>query len=212
MKKITLALTLFIGSIGLMNGQNSLTSSETNSPEPSVTIENLLLRLENVGNIENVKNSMLDFSSQEQRVLNVHYNGIQSLAPVVITQSNSQTIEAGAEIACASPTSFRDNNLYRAFDLPGDFGIMDGLQVNAVEFAIGPISTPSGFPITANIWSTPDTFPGGALTLQGTAVYTATNADDSSMVSLPLSALIPAGETMRILSPGFKYFGIIILI
>tara|TARA_R110000850_G_scaffold203228_1_gene329438 strand:- start:47219 stop:48136 length:918 start_codon:yes stop_codon:yes gene_type:complete len=118
-------------------------------------------------------------------------------APVVITHSNTQNnVEADA-IACASPTSFRNNNLFRVFDLEGDFGLMDGLQVTDVEFAIGPISTPSSFPITINIYSTaPGTFPGGTLTLQGTAVHTATNADFLQIVSLPLSALIPPGEAM----------------
>lgn len=193
MKKITLALALFIGSMGFMNAQNSFTSSDPNQ-ESSVTVENLLTRLQNIGKTAGNVNDY--FTSQEQRMLNVHFNGIQNLAPVVITQSNSQTIASGEDIACASPTSFKDNNMYRAFDLPGDFGIMNGLQVNAVEFAIGPITTPSGFPITANIWSTSGTFPGGTLTLQGTAVYNATNADAVSIVTLPLSALVPAGETM----------------
>lgn len=193
MKKITLALALFVGSIGLMNAQSSLTSAEPSSEEP-VTVENLLTRLQDIGKTAGNVND--HFTNHEQRMLNVHFNGVQNLAPVVITQSNTQTIEAGAEIACASVTSFRDNNMFRAFDLPGDFGITDGLEVNAVEFAIGTISTPSGFPITANIWSTPGTFPGGTLTLQGTAVYTATNADAATMITLPLSAMIPAGETM----------------
>lgn len=193
MKKITLALALFVGSIGLMNAQSSFTSSDSN-PEASVTVENLLTRLQNIGTTSGNVNDF--FTSNEQRMLNVHFNGIQSLAPVVITQSNSQVISPGEEIACASPTSFKNNNMYRYFDLPTKFGIMNGLQVNAVEFAIGTISTPSSFPITANIWSTTGTFPGGTLVLEGTAVYMATNADAMKMITLPLSALIPAGQKM----------------
>lgn len=194
MRKITLTLALFMGSFGLINAQNSFTNGQLN-PESSVTIESLLTRLQEIGNSAGTVNEY--FTNQEQRMLNVHFNGVQNLAPVVITQSVSQTIAPGEEIACASPTSFRDNNLYRAFDLPGDFGITNGLDVNAVEFAIGTISTPSGFPITANIYSTtPGSFPGGTLTLQGTAVYTATNADAESMITLPLTATIPAGEAM----------------
>ncbi|MCB0452862.1 MAG: T9SS type A sorting domain-containing protein [Aequorivita sp.] len=194
MKKITLLLAFFIGSIGLMNAQSSFTGINTSTQNP-VTIESLITRLQNIGNVAGDINDY--FTPQEQRMLNVHYNGIQNIAPVVITQSNTQTIETGAEIACASGTSFRNNNAYRAFDLPGDYGIMNGLEVSAVEFAMGPISTPSGFPITANIYSTtPGSFPGGTLTLQGTAVYTATNADYETMINLPLSAMIPAGEAM----------------
>jgi hypothetical protein len=194
MRKITFLLAGFIGSLGLMNAQSSFTS-QTISNEPTVTVESLLTRLQNVGNVSGSVNDY--FTSQEQRMLNVHFNGVQNMAPVVITQSNSQTIEAGAEIACASPTAFRNNNMYRDFDLPGDFGITNGLDVTAVEFAIGTISTPAGFPITANIYSaTPGAFPGGTLTLQGTAVYIATNSDASSMITLPLTANIPAGQSM----------------
>src|SRR5690606_14390002 len=194
MKKITLLSALLIGSIGFMNAQSSLTGTNPSTQTP-VSIESLITRLQNIGTVSGDVNAY--FTPQEQRMLNVHFNGIQNIAPVVITQSNSQTIESGAEIACASPTSFRNNNVYRNFDLPGDFGIMNGLEVSAVEFAMGTISTPTGFPITANIYSTtPGSFPGGTLTLQGTAVYMATNADYETMINLPLSALIPAGEAM----------------
>ncbi|MDN3723880.1 T9SS type A sorting domain-containing protein [Aequorivita sp. SDUM287046] len=195
MKKITLLITVFIGSIGLMNAQNSFTGTST-SQQTQVSIESLITRLQSIGNVAGDVNDY--FSTQEQRMLNVHYNGIQNLAPMVITQSNSQTIEAGAGIACAAhPIDFRNNNFYRAFDLAGDFGVVNGFEVTAVEFAIDAITTPSGFPITINIYSTtPGSFPGGTLTLQGTAVHTATNADALSIVNLPLSAMIPAGEAM----------------
>jgi|26BtaG_2_1085354.scaffolds.fasta_scaffold00054_46 hypothetical protein len=176
MKKITLALALFIGSIGLVEAQNSFTSNNPISETTSGVTNNVFTTIQNT---------------------NVANEGFTNFAPVVITHSNSQTIAPGEEIACASSTSFRDNNLFRVFDLPGDFGVMNGYEVNAVEFAIGTISTPSSFPITANIYSTtPGSFPGGTLTLQGTAIYTATNADAETMITLPLSALIPAGEAM----------------
>ncbi len=194
MKKITLLLAFFIGSIGLINAQSSFTGANTSTQTP-VTVESLITRLQSIGNVAGNVNDY--FTPQEQRMLNVHFNGIDNLAPVVITQSNTQTIESGAEIACASPTSFRNNNVFRAFDLAGDYGILNGFEVTAVEFAIGTIATPTGFPITANIYSTtPGSFPGGTLTLQGTAVYNATNADFETMINLPLSAMIPAGEAM----------------
>ncbi|QQX76673.1 MULTISPECIES: T9SS type A sorting domain-containing protein [Aequorivita] len=194
MKKITLLLACFIGSVGLINAQSSFTGDGL-TQEPAVTIESLLTRLQTIGNVSGNINEY--FTPAEQRMLNVHFNGVENIAPVVITQSNTQNIEAGAEIACASPTSFRNNNVFRAFDLAGDYGIMNGLDVTAVEFAIGTISTPTGFPITANIYSaTPGAFPGGTLTLQGTAVYNATNADAATMITLPLTANIPPGEAM----------------
>lgn len=179
---------------GLINAQSALTSGDL-SPEPSVTIESLLSRLQNIGP---TAGSVTDyFTKQEQRMLNVHFNGIDRLAPVVITQSLSQTIAPGEQVGCATPFFFLDNNVYRAFDLPGEFGITEGFEVTAVEFAVGPIVSPSGFPITANIYSnTPGSFPGGALTLRGSAVYFATEADSETMITLPLSALIPIGDGM----------------
>ncbi len=194
MKKITLLLVCFISFTSLMNAQNSFMGNTQGTP-PAIDMADLLERYSTIGNQTGSLND--HFSIAEQRLLNAHFNDVQNRAPVVITQSNSQTIEAGTEIACATPTSFRNNNMFRHFDLPGDFSITNGLTVNAVEFAIGTISTPAGFPITANIYSTtPDSFPGGTLTLQGTAVYNATNADAATMINLPLSATIPAGEAM----------------
>ena len=88
--------------------------------------------------------------------------------------------------------------MYRVFDLVGKFGINDGFEVNAVEFAIDDINTPSGFPIYVNIYSTttPAAFPGGTWTFQGTETYDAKNADALTIVNVPISATIPAGEAM----------------
>ena len=178
-----------------MNAQSSLMNTNPTT-ETTVTVEDLLTRLQNVGIVSG--NIHDYFNPQEQRMLNVHFNGVQNLAPVVVTQSNSQNIEAGAGIACAThPISYRDNNFYRNFDLAGDFGITNGFEVNAVEFAIDAITTPTGFPIYINIYSTtPGSFPGGTLTLQGSEEYWATNADALSIVNVPISATIPAGEAM----------------
>lgn len=194
MRKITLSLACLLGSIGLLQAQ-SFQNHEAPTESP-VTIESLIDRLGDIGTVHGDVNEY--FTPYEQRMLFVHFNGLERLAPQVITQSNSQDIEAGAGIACAThPISFRNNNFYRDFDLAGDFGITDGFEVNAVEFAIDAISTPNGFPITINIYSaTPGTFPNGTLTLEGSEVYMASNADALSIVNVPVSAIIPAGQSM----------------
>src|SRR5690554_2206766 len=194
MKKITLSLACLLGSFGLLQAQ-SFQNHEAPTESP-VTIESLLDRINEIGTSYGDVNE--HFTAFEQRMLFVHFNGLERLAPQVITQSNSQTIEPGQGIACAThPISFRNNNFYRDFDLAGDYGITDGFEVTAVEFAIDAISTPSGFPITINIYSaTPGTFPGGSLTLEGSEVYTATNADALTIVNVPVSAIIPAGQSM----------------
>jgi subtilisin-like proprotein convertase family protein len=120
---------------------------------------------------------------------------------VVITHSNTQTINAGDEIACASTTSYRDNSIFRDFDLAGDFGIAGDFDVTDAEIAIGiGVISPGGFPLTVNIYSmATGTFPGswpGSATLQGTATITITVADSETIVSLPVTATIPAGESL----------------
>ncbi len=114
---------------------------------------------------------------------------------VTITNNNSQTIVTGEEIACASPTSFRNNNIFTEFDLDGDFGITGQFDVTDAEMAIGPVTTPAGFDLTFNVYSSNGgAFPGGTQTLQGTATVTITNADAETIVSVPLTASIPAGD------------------
>lgn len=185
-----------LGSFALMQAQNSLTSSVA-PIESATTVESLLERLETIGT---VSGSVSDyFTPNEQRALNVHFNGIQNLAPRVLTLSHSQNNEPGAGIACAThPIDFRDNKFYRVFDMVGQFGITNGFDVDAVEFAIEAIDTPSGFPIYINIYSTttPNNFPGGTWNLIASEEYTATNADVLSIVNVAIAASIPAGEGM----------------
>lgn len=193
MRKLYLMLTVVMSS-SLMLAQNSFTNSSV--PQSQVTIEDLLIRKDLIGVNSGSVNA--HFTKNEQVMLQEYFNGgpIVNFAPQTITQSTSQVITRG--IACAShPNYSRDNNMFRVFNLPGDFGITNGFEVNTVEFAIEATNIPVGYDITANIYSTTvGTFPGGTLTLQGTAYYTATDADSFTIVSLPLSATIPAGEAM----------------
>ena len=186
-------LTIVMSS-SLMLAQNSFTN--TSAPQNQVTVEDLLVRKALIGVNSGSVND--HFTKNEQVMLQEYFNGgtIMNFAPQTITQSTSQAITRG--IACAQHPDFsRDNNMFRVFNLPGDFGITNGFEVNTVEFAIEDTNIPVGYDITANIYSTTvGTFPGGTLTLQGTAYYTATDADSFTIVSLPLSATIPAGDAM----------------
>ena len=142
------------------------------------------------------------FTSETVRGTNVNIGeagtATRAVNAVSITHSNTQTIEAGAEIACASPTSYRSNSIFRDFDLANDFGIAGDFIVTDAEVAIGVgVITPTGFPLTVNIYSTTTgTFPSGVLTLQGTATTTIFDTDSETMISLPVAATIPAGESM----------------
>ncbi|MBV1923356.1 MAG: hypothetical protein KUG68_04920, partial [Flavobacteriaceae bacterium] len=123
---------------------------------------------------------------------------LNRMPPVVITHSATQTIEAGAEIACANATRFTDNTMHRAFDLANDFAIAGDFNVTDAEIAIGlGVITPAGFPMTVNIYSSDsqdvDT---ATLTLLGTGAGTIVAADSETIVSIPVAATVPAGEIM----------------
>jgi len=115
-------------------------------------------------------------------------------AATIITHSNTQSITPGEGLTCNTGGIANNTNFYRDFDLVNDFGILNGFEVTDAEFGIETISGP--FPITVNIYSTTDVFPGGTLTLQGSAVYNAVPADEETVVSVPVSAVIPAGERL----------------
>ena len=118
-----------------------------------------------------------------------------SVNAVTITHSNTQTIEVGAGITCNGGGIANDNSFFRDFDLDDDFGIVGDFDVTNAEFGIETID--NNFDITVNIYSTtPGTFPGGTLTLQGTATYNGTPGDAGTVVSVPVSATIPAGENL----------------
>jgi len=118
---------------------------------------------------------------------------------VVITHSNTQTIEPGAEIACGiTGVSMTDNWMYRAFDLANDFGIAGDFNVTDAEIAIGVgVVSPAGFPMDVNIYSgTSQDVDTATLTLLGSGSATITTADAETIVSVPVTATVPAGEIM----------------
>ena len=123
------------------------------------------------------------------------YPNNYSVNAVTITHSNTQTIEAGAGITCNTGGIANDNSFFRDFDLDDDFGIVGDFDVTNAEFGIETID--NNFDVTVNIYSAvPGAFPGGTLTLQGTATYNGTPGDAGTVVSVPVSATIPAGENL----------------
>src|SRR5690554_7773671 len=123
MRKIILSLVCLLGSFVLLQAQ-TFQNSEASS-EGSVTVENLLERLDAIGT---VPGSVGDyFTPYEQRMLYVHYNGIQNMAQQLITQSNSKVMEAVAGFVCAPhPIVFRVKIFYRTFDFLANFVITNG--------------------------------------------------------------------------------------
>ncbi|MDC8000338.1 T9SS type A sorting domain-containing protein [Aequorivita todarodis] len=123
-----------------------------------------------------------------------YYN---NMAPVTITHSVTQNIVAGNSVTCNAGGIPDENSFFRDFDLAADFGITDAFNVSSAEFAVEAVSGPTN--LTINIYSTTTAFPGGypgSATLQGTANYVSNVADAGNVVSVPITATIPAGSIM----------------
>ena len=125
-------------------------------------------------------------------------NVSQSRAPVVITHSVTQTIDAGASVICQYGANVpAENEFYREFDLSGFFGISGVFNVSAVEFALENVTGP--YSITVNLYSSTSVFPGGwpaSYVLQGTNTVIVDAPNSLSIVSVPVVASIPAGERL----------------
>lgn len=121
---------------------------------------------------------------------------VTNRAPQTITNNNTQNTDPTLAIACASATAFRNNKISTVFDLVNDFGITTEFYITDAEIAIGPVTTPAGFPLTLNLYlNSGAAYPNGTLTLIGTTEVTITNADANTIISTPISATIPAGTT-----------------
>ena len=109
-----------------------------------------------------------------------------------ITHNTSNALETGFRCTAGN------NSFYRDFDLAGGFGIDNDFEVVGVEFVPwfngGPATS---MEVTLNIYSTPTgTFPGGDLTLKGTTTVTVDIADNFTLLTIPVTAIVPAGLSM----------------
>jgi len=116
------------------------------------------------------------------------------LAPMAITNNFGSTANGG-DVACAG-SSVTDNLIWTEYDLDGDFGIVADWEVTSVTVGIGPVSVVNPIPLTINIYSNDGTFPGGVFTLQGTAAYALGNADNMTVLTVPVVGTIPAGDNL----------------
>ena len=110
----------------------------------------------------------------------------------IITHNTSNALETGFRCTAGN------NSFYRDFDLAGGFGIDNDFEVVGVEFVPwfngGPATS---MEVTLNIYSTPTgTFPGGDLTLEGTTTVTVDIADNFTLLTIPVTAIVPAGLSM----------------
>ncbi|MGB3343972.1 MAG: HYR domain-containing protein, partial [Aequorivita sp.] len=135
-------------------------------------------------------NTTINGAAGSASILN---GNIAPLAPVIITQSTSQNIVSLNSVSCPAG----DDSFLRNFNLASQ-GITNDFNVSGVEFGIEETSVP--LTVTVNIYSMapgafPASYPAGA-TLQGSASIAITAANNMSIISLPLTATIPAGQNL----------------
>ena len=122
-------------------------------------------------------------------------NAFNRQAVVTLQQSTTMAFTNG--LTCNDGPTAYDTDVFRAYDLAGSYGITEDFEVLGVEFATFYFAGTGPNDITVNVYSTPTgTFPGGELTLQGTAVQTVSSATNFELYTVPVSAIIPAGETL----------------
>ncbi len=196
MKKITLllcCLLCFLGTLQAQKGQNSIPNKDPLSKQVGVTTQAKSPILVGSASFKNTKAIGTTIFNGPAGSATQAIKG-KNLVATTITHSNTQSITPGEGLTCNTDNIANDNRFFRDFDLANDFGITTDFEVTDAEFGIETISGP--FPITVNIYSTTDTFPGGTLTIQGSAIYNAVAADAGTVVSVPVSAVIPAGERL----------------
>ena len=115
-------------------------------------------------------------------------------APVTITQNTTQSLTSA--LGCNDGVSVYDTSLFRAFDLATDHGIVNDFIVTDVEFGIFFFNGTGPKTVTVNVYSTPGPFPGSALTLQGSSNRVVTSADNLTILSQPINAIIPSNELL----------------
>ncbi|WP_347069195.1 T9SS type A sorting domain-containing protein [Flavobacterium sp. WV_118_3] len=121
-------------------------------------------------------------------------------AQTVLTHSSSQAID-GNTVACgnSSTGTSSDNRYYRAFNLTA-MGVTSSFNLSAIQFGVASLTAPSGYVVTVKAYSTTATFPTGfpatGYTLLGQADYTVQAANVGTIVSVPLTATVPANSTL----------------
>jgi hypothetical protein len=120
--------------------------------------------------------------------------------PVSATESSSDTVVFHNSVACATPSGHANNRYWRAYD-PAEYGITHDFAVCNVQIGVEEASSGSGNgqPITLNLYSSSQPFPGGfpgSLTLIGTT-GSITVADQAlTLLDVPVAGTVPAGTQL----------------
>ncbi|MCX7549133.1 T9SS type A sorting domain-containing protein [Xanthomarina sp. F1114] len=117
-------------------------------------------------------------------------------AQTTLTQSVDPLNVTDGGVACwnSGDGTYSENSFLRAYNL-ADFGVTDDFEVSSVQYGQG--SADDGKVITVSIYTaSSDNLGSATLTLIASADHTSSSADDLSLVTVPLTATIPAGSTI----------------
>ena len=117
-------------------------------------------------------------------------------AQVILSQSNDNSTVDAFATTCWNPGLgwYNDNSFYRAYNL-ADFSITDDFDITSVEYA--QFQADEGKEVICNIYTaSSDNLTTATLTLIQSATHISSATDDGTMISVPLSATIPAGSTI----------------
>lgn len=117
-------------------------------------------------------------------------------ADYFITHSLSQSVVSLASVSCNAGGLHADNSYLRVFDLPGQFGINEPINISAVEFGIESANGASGSqPVVVNIYTLAGPLQFSNLNL--IASEPAVVPDQTlTLFNVPVSAIIPAGSVL----------------
>lgn len=111
---------------------------------------------------------------------------------------NPFTVDTGG-VACwnSGNGEYRDNAFARTYDLAGDFAIAGDFEIQAVEWGQG--SADDGKVIDVNIYTVDfEDLSVAVFNLIASESFTLSSADDDSLVTYPITAMIPAGSIVAV--------------
>ena len=116
-----------------------------------------------------------------------------------ITHSATQNITTGNSVSCNAGGLHTDNSYYRVYDLAGDFGITQTIEVDEVSFGVEQAVGATGSqPVTINLYTLVGPLNTANLTLIGSEAASVPDSASGTVYAVPVSpeVVVPAGSVL----------------
>ncbi len=116
-----------------------------------------------------------------------------------ITHSSTQNITTGNSVACNAGGLHTDNSYFRVYDLAGDFGITQAIDVDEVSFGVEQALGASGSqPVTVNLYTLVGPLNTANLTLIGSEAVSVPDSASGTVYAVPFSpeVTVPANAIL----------------